>query len=280
MTNYPLAPINTVLLPEFQDWTDKYGLTQDNAQQGTTGNGVLFTAHYVYGLVANGLMTDEEKSRLLSVFDSCVQPAGILMRTPDNGGGYQAHDDLVGLMSAEALMVPNKADRKITKKIYDYGKSANAHGIDPTEPDPKKIAMHKWAYPLLKVLGLGKIWYNWNNVNPGTFHVSAWLQRRAEVIATMQMQQNRFYVNPVYWLWWAITMMSLVMKPNTEYRDGYTLRFHSALVCESFGPITAWICRKVRKVMVRDFGGFGQVLDAYFTPSKGHPLAQLCKDKY
>lgn len=277
MPSYPITEINDVLLPEFQDWTDKYGLMQDNAQQGSTGNGVLFTAHYVFGLYASNLMTDKEKARLLNVFASCVQQAGILMRTPMNEGGYQAHDDLVGLMSAEAMMVPNKADRHITRAIYEYGKSNAIHGIDETESDPKKIEMHKWMYPLLKVLGLGKIWYCWNNLNPGKFHVAGWLQRRMEVMATMQMQQNKWYVNPFYWAYWAVSMIQLVWKPNPGYRDGYTLRFHSAVAVQGFGPITNWICKKVRAVVVRDFGGFGECLDAYFTPEKGHPVAKLCK---
>lgn len=279
MPKYPLSAINTVLLPQFQDWTDKFGLMQDNDQGDSSGNGVLFTAHYVYGLASNNLMTDAEKCRLLSVFDSCVQKVGILMRTPDNGGGYQAHDDLVGLMSAEAMMVPNKEDRHITKTIYEYGKTAKIQGTDPTEPDPKKIALHKWLYPLLKVLGLGHIWYCWNNVNPGTFHVSSWLQRRAEVIATMQMSLNNWYVNPFYWLWWAVTMLTLVYFPGDKsYRDGYTLRFHSAIVCEGFGPISRWICKKVRQAVARDYVDFGQLLSAYFGKPQ-HPIVALCKDK-
>lgn len=279
MPSYLLSYINKVQLPEFQDWTDKFGLMQDNSNQSTTGNGVLFTAHYVYGLCINNILSPEERGRLLQVLSSCVKPEGILMRSPDNGGGYQAHDDLVGLMASEALMCPDKKDRKITKKIYEYGKTAKIKGKDPTEPDPKKISIHRWLYPLLKILGVGKIWYVWNNVNPGTFHVSSWLQRRMEVVATMQMQQNRWYVNPFYWTYWLISMLSLVVKPNKEYRDGYTLRFHSALACQGFGPITNWVCKKVRRAIVRDFGGFGQVLDAYFGNSKAHPIGKLCKDR-
>lgn len=283
MPKYELNAINTVSLPQFQDWTDRFGMMTDNANGDPTGNGILFTAHYAFGLWANGLLTEEEKIRILTVFIDCQRETGLYNRQPGANSRYQAHDDLIGLMGAESLIRPNRKDRVLTRQILDYGRNTPINGIDPTEPDPKKIKMMKWMYPTLKALSYlnpfswGKIRYVWNNVNPGTFQPSSWLGRRMEVIATMQMASGRF-VNPIYWLYWAATMLRVAVFKDKDH-DGYTLRFHSALACDGYGPVTSWICRQMRKAVARDFGDLGQLLGKYFVKMH-HPIVALCAGKY
>jgi hypothetical protein len=285
MPHYVPSGLNIVSLPEFQDWTDENGMMTDNNQGWSTGNGMLFMAHYAFGLHANGILTEEEKARILQVYKNCQRLPGLYNRLPGADGWYQAHDDLVGLMGAESLIRPDRRDRVLTKEILDYGRNTPINGIDPTEPDPKKIKMMKWMYPTLKALSYlnpfswGKIRYVWNNVNPGTFQPSSWLGRRMEVIATMQMAAGRF-VNPIYWLYWAVTMLTLLSpKRDIRRQDAYTLRFHSALACDGYGPITSWICKRVRKEVVKDYGGFGQMLAMYFNKPE-HPIAALAANKY
>lgn len=278
MPNYPISAINAVSLPQFQEWTDQYGMMSDTGVGESTGNGNLFTGHYAFGLAANGILTDAEMVRIKQVFLNNMREPGLTLRLPNATWSYNAHDDLLGIMGAEALMCPNRADRAISKSIYEYGKNIKVTGIDSNEADPAKIKDNKWAYWPLKILGLGNIKWVWNTVQPGKFHVSAWLGRRPEVIATMQMTNNKWLVNPFYWLYWAGSMMSLVWFPNKDYHDGYTLRFHSALACQGFGPITNWICKKVRGAVARDFGDFGGLMLAYFN-QPNHPIVPLCKDK-
>lgn len=271
MPNYPISAINKVSLPQFQNWTDQYGMMCDNDNGGSSGNGNLFTAHYVFGLWANGLLTDEEKSRIIQVFKNNFEQPGLLCRTPNFPGDQQAQDDMFGLMGAEALIYPNPSDRLLTKAIYDYG-SQNCTGLvdNPSSQD-------KWVYNILNALTLGTKWA-WNNVNPKKFRAPAWLGRFPNLIATMQMAQNKV-VNPLCWLYWAEVMLQLAYKPNKSDQDGYALRFHSAIACEGYGPLTNWICKKVRAAVARDYGDLGGLLSAYFGKPQ-HPIVALCKDRY
>lgn len=275
MPNYVIAKINEVD-PKFQEWTDIYGMMTDNSQGNSTGNGNLFTAHYAFGLSANGLL-EHDKERLTQVYLNNFREAGLLNRKPGANDWYQAHDDIVGLMGADALMNPDRKDRLLTRAVYEYGQGS-AQGIDSNEKDPKKIKLNSQLYPALMILGLGKIRWVWNNVQPKKFHVSSWLGRRMEIIATMQMSLG-IAPNPFVWAYWAATMMQLVLKPKKDYIDGYTLRFHSALAVEGYGPVSNVICKLVRNALNRDHGDLGQLLGSYFNKPE-HPIVELCKGKY
>lgn len=277
MPSYPLEYINTVQLPQFQDWTDKYGMMQDNPNGGTTGNGNLFTAHYVFGLWSSKLLSAEEKNRLNRVYINNFRMPGLLMRDPSNGNGWQAHDDFIGLMAADAMMNPD--NRFLTKLVYEYGKNVKLDGTDETEPAEDYRKKNKIWYKVLKILTLGGPKWVWNTQNPTKFHLASWLQRRVEMMATMQMSL-KMWANPFYWTYWAVTMLMLGFGwVNKEYDDGYTLRFHSAIACEGYGPVTNWICRKVRKAIARDHGDFGGLMLSYFE-KPDHPIVKLCKGKY
>lgn len=128
MKTYELSKINTVEIEQFQNWTDKYGMMQDNPNGLSTGNGNLFTAHYVFGLSQNGLLTDEAKDRLNQVFRNNFREPGLLMRTPNNEVGYQAHDDFVGMFGADAILNPES--REFTRAAYDYGHDKPAIAAD------------------------------------------------------------------------------------------------------------------------------------------------------
>ena len=280
MHHYELKEINTVSLPQFQNWTDEPGMMTDNDSGNSTGNGNLFMAHYVFGLYVNNMLIASEKARITQVYLNNMREPGLLNRLPGANDWRQAHDDMIGLMGADALMNPNRADRALTRMVYQYGKSVKTIGIDLTETSPQKVKQNTWGYRILKVLGLGNIKWVWNNVKPGLFDGSSWLGRRMEVIATMQMSVNKWLVNPIYYLYWAVSMLLLVYAPGDKsYRDGYTLRFHSALACEGFGPITNWICKKVRTAVARDYQDFGNLLGMYFAKPQ-HPIVAFCKDKF
>lgn len=266
MPKYPLLPVNTVLLPEFQDWTDKYGMTADNDQQDSSDNGTLFTAHYAYGLSLRGEL-DKEKDRLTQVFQNNFVEPGLLCRTPSFPGDYQAQDDMIGLMGAEALMYPDPKDRQMTKAMYEYGK-VDCSGLS-SDATPQDSLVYTWIQKLT-----GHTKWVWNNRESRKFRAGNWLGRFPNLMATMQMSLGES-VNPFFWLWWAATMLQIVYMPNKGNQDGYTLRFHSALACEDYGPITEWICGKVKQAVVRDFGGLGSLLAAYFG-KPNHPLVKLC----
>lgn len=273
MSKYEITSVNKVLLPDFQPWTDSWGLMQDNDQGGTTGNGVLFTAHYVYGLYLNDLITSSEKDRLLKVLESCMLPEGILMRTPDNAISWQAHDDYCGFLGAEAMLRP-RGDRLLTEKLYEYGTTADILGPDFEENNPKNTKLNKIAYYALKIIGLGKIKYAWNNIRPGRLHVATWLGRRIEMIATMKMSIDKF-VNPIAWLYWAYFMLQGYISGFDKIsQDGYTTRLHMAKAAQGYGTLTDWVCYLYLKQLKTHYGSLGAVLSDYFGKPH-HPIVKL-----
>jgi hypothetical protein len=270
MPFYLPKEINTPLLPEFQAWTDVYGMIVDNPNGDTSGNGSLYTAHYVAGLAARALMTKQEKERLIQVYKNNMIIPGLFARAPSKLSDRQAHDDLFGIISADKILNPETRD--FTKQIYNYGKNTYCNGVD--ELDHEQLLINVSTYNWLNRI-FGKVRWVWNNVNPGRFHLSSWLGRRPELIATMQMTLKED-VNPFFWLYWAGIMLWTAYAPNKKDHDGYILKYHSALACEGYGLVTDWICKKLRLAVKRDFGDFGQLLGEYF--NKPHPLVKLLKD--
>ena len=266
---YPLLPINTVLLPEFQPYSDQYGLITDSAQGDPSGNGILFTGHYVVGLVEKNLINDQEKERILEVFESCQRLPGLFMRNPVGQTNYEAHDDLIGILGSEAKMIPNKKDRKLSQSIYNYGISVNADQLDQTEQDPSKQTQNQWVLRLLNLFPGRNRWV-FNTKNPSTFHVNAWLGLRREVIATMAMGSGN-EVSLFDWLYWATSMMLL---KDTSDNNAYILAMHSCWACEGYGLMTDWIVRHVQAKMKEKYGDFGKLLGTYYQ-DPNHPLIKL-----
>lgn len=273
MVTYALAFINTVQLPEFQDWTDQYGMILDTFDGGVGGNGNLFTAHYVIGLVLKNIITDAEKARIIQVYLNNFKQPGLLVRAPSKWNDYNAHDDIVGLMGADALLNPDT--RPLTNAVYNYGKNTSCDGIDETRPN--SATLNKILYYVLKVFKLGKVNWVWNTSLPGKFDGGSWLGRRMEVTATMKMSLKKFMWFK-QWLYWAISMLSLYLsKPDAH--DAYILRFQMAIAAKGYGFFTDLICGLIRKKVEKDFGDFGQLLGAYFN-KPNHPLVALLKGIY
>lgn len=263
--NYQLSQINTVLLPEFQPYTDQFGLITDNAQGNPSGNGLLYTGHYLVGLVEKGLITQAEKDRLAAVFQSCEKIPGLFIRDPVQTG-YEAQDDLIGIMGSEAKLVPNKKDRVLTQNIYNYGHNSNADQIDPTD----STSLSKWALRILNLIPFMKNRWVYNPVSPGKFSTSAWLGYRRDVIATIKMAAGQV-INPFDWLYWAIS--TLFLNENSG-NNAYILAFHSCIAVEGYGWLTDLIVKHTQKKIANDCGDFGKLLSTYFK-DPNHPLIKL-----
>jgi len=248
-------------------------MTLDNDKGDVGGNGNLFTAHYVAGLVSKKSMTDNERARILQVYENNFRFPGVLMRAPSKPDDRNAHDDIVGVMSADAQLNPDPRYRALTRAVYEHGKNNYCDGIDKTDTD--RISQNTTVFKILKVLFLGKVRWTWNNVVPNKFHVSSWLQRRMEVMATMQMSL-RERVNVIYWLYWAIVMYGWARAEKDNREDDDILRYHLAVASQGYGWLTNKICAKVRKKIVKD-GGLGYILGDYFQ-KPNHPLVKLLKD--
>ena len=267
---YPLTSINTCLLPQFQSYTDVYGMITNNANGGSTENGNLFTAHYVYGLVATNQINDVEKQRILQVYANNFSESGILCRTPVWPGDRQAQDDMYGLMSAEALLSPNK--RTMTNSIYEFGLKS-ASGIDSTEPYQGAQTRFYWA---IKILTLGRCRWVWDNIEPGKFDEASWLGRFPAFLAVTQMSLKK-RVNPFFWTYWAASCLWDYCFGNSSDNNGDCLMLHGAIAANGYGPLTNWICGLVHKNIKRKYGSTGVLMADYFQNPQ-HPLCALLKD--
>lgn len=276
MPTYTITEINKVQLPEFQPWTDQYGMMLDNPNGDVGGNGNLFTAHYVAGLVQKKLITPEEKERILQVYCNNFKLPGLLMRAPSKPDDMNAHDDVIGLMSADAQLNPDRKDRKLTRAVYEYGAATFCNGIDP---DPEKKVLNTFLFILLTILFISVRW-NWNVKNPRKFHASAWLQRRMEMIATMQMAVSRWWVNPIYWSYWAITNYVWAKSAKNDHEDDDILRYHSAMAAQGFGYFTNKICKMVHEKIHKDHGDLGVLVGVEYFNKPQHPIVNLLKGIY
>jgi len=258
---YQLSSINTVLLPQFQPYTDQYGLITDNNLGNSTGNGNLYTAYYVFGLFYNNIL-DKEKQRLNQVYLNNFIKSGLYTRSPSFPGDRESQDDAFGIMFADALLNPETRD--FTKAIYNYGETNDCDGIDPLD---KSTTTNKIAYYSLKVLGLGKIRQVWNNITPNTFSVSSWLGRFLNLKATMQMASKE-PVNVFAWAYWALWIFSSYLSNNN---GAYCLKWCSAMAVEGYGPITNFICKIMYNKINKEYGSISGLMESYFANSN-NPL--------
>lgn len=266
MPTYQLKPINTALLPEFQDWIDEYGLNTDVKNGEPSGNGILYAAHYALGLKIKGLLTEAERDRLVQAVSLCFDAPGLLDRSVAKELDYQAHDDYLGLLTL--ALVLDKPEW--IQQVLEYGKKVFCDGVDETEQDPKKIKLNEFAYKALKILKFGKVNWVWNNRVQRKFHVSSWLGRRFDVTGTMKLAAGKA-INPFHWLYWAIYMLT-VKKGDSH--DSWILRFHMATATEKRGFFTKFVNRKFKEKMVAEFGDFGNLLAQYFN-NPANPLPKL-----
>ena len=268
---YTLTALNTSLLPQFQAWTDQYGMVTNNNQGNSSDNGNLWLAHYTYGLVETYEIDDREKQRILQVYANNFSQPGILCRTPNFPGNRQAQDDLFGIVGAEALLSPN--DRKMTRAIYSYGQHIEPKGVDPTEPFQGAQGR---VFLLIKALCFGKCRWVWNNISPGTFSETSWLGRFPALLAVLQMSL-RYDINPFFWLWWAVTALSTSWFGNSTNNNGDCLILHGCSAAQGYGRLTDWVCRQFHKGIKRKYGSVGGLMQVYFQNPQ-HPLCALLKD--
>lgn len=267
MPNYTLTKQNTCQLPQFQPYTDQYGMITNNPQGNSSDNGNLWLAHYAYGLISTNHITDEEKQRILNVYASNFSQFGLLCRTTQFPGNRQAQDDMYGLIGAEALISPSH--RVLTRSMYEYGK-VSAKGIDSTEPYQGAQTRAFWA---IKILTFGRCRWVWNTTEPGKFSEASWLGRFPAFLAVMQMSL-RERVSPFNWLYWAASSLYSAWCGTEKSNNGDCLMIHGANAAQGYGLLTNFVCNQIHKGIKRKYGSAGGLMAQYFQDIK-HPLVAL-----
>jgi len=84
----------TQILKEYDQYTDSWGLIQDNNQQDTSGNGIRYTTEALIVFKKYDLLDNTQRQRFITALDRCEIQTSLLMKTPFNSFGYQANDDI------------------------------------------------------------------------------------------------------------------------------------------------------------------------------------------
>lgn len=250
---------------DFLPYTDSFGLIQPDGN-GTSGNGILYTAEYVAALVHANDLDSQEKQRLISVLESCEKQPGLLWRAPLNKDDQEGPDDYVGIgYTAKFLNHPD-----IAKRIVEYGR-VGVKEYDPSAEDEGKRFWSKVIYKILSLFGNKTVKNVWNNANPGKFTLSAWLGRQLNLMAHLKFAAN---IDPscIEKLVWCLAILKDLFEKKSN-KDSWVLSWlavktakNKSFICDVVGSIWIWKFKRTWK------NGMGELLGSYFN-NINHPLA-------
>lgn len=256
---------------DYKVYKDKFGLNQnvtDNGDEyGVSGNGLLYTTGYILALVDNNALNRDEVIRLLNVYQSCQVPgeSGLYHRTPTKVKDYNSLDDIFGVLLASKYL----DDGLMAKFIYSRGQMI-VNEVDESEGlDHPVVKLSNKVFPLLKLLTLNKVKWNYNNVNPTKFRMNTWLGRRFDVVAVIQMAANK-PVNFFYWIYWAITMLMIYTQDRKSNHNAFILRYTAARAVEGYGFMTNLVIKLFKKRFIKIWNSLGEVKAAYYNNPE-HP---------
>ena len=235
----------------FAKMMDQYGLIQP--KEGMSGNGIRYTAEYLYALHLHGYLTKDDRARYRGIYGRCLRVPGLLMRNPKNEYGQQSIDDTAALISIAPIIEMNFAGQWLT-----YGREKGATRIDPGSKSPR------WLLRLtVSLLGIPTP-FTFNNITPGHFNLSAFLGRFQQLICHAQFAVGE---RPPMWrkIVWCIAVLMSALKsgkkdPDAKVMAWYLVRTakgHSRM-CDVVAEIWKW------RLQSEFPGGIGEVLGVYF----------------
>lgn len=237
--------------------SDKWGLVLP-PHADSSGNGVRYTADAVLAALNQDKLTPFRKEYFARIFSQCEHQKhpGLLMRTPDNGFGYQSVDDTVGALTAGYFI-----GNGFPMRWLNHGRRG-CLGIDESDPNFEKVKLSRKIYWALCLLNFSaRVPYVFNNRNPGKFAVASWLGRQQQVVAHAQFAAGE---NVPLWrqIWWCISIFS---SAYATHPDGWVLACHLVKVARG----KSWLCDKVGNFWRRKFRqkyreGLGEVLFEYW----------------
>ena len=262
---------------DYKPYIDHFGLTQphmDNGDYyGMSGNGLLYTSHYILALVDNNALTSQEKIRLLNVYESCKVPdqSGIYNRTPTKVKDLNSWDDIYGILLASKYL----DDGFTARRIYDHGQSIIAE-LDTQEINEKKVKQGRIVFNILKLISFNKVKHVWHNVNPLTFNLSAWQGRRPDVIATIRMAAGK-PVGLFHWIYWAANLLGAYFQDRSSNHNAFILRYTGARAVEGYGFMTDLVIKLFKLRFRKVWGNLAEVKAAYYN-NPNHPDAVHLKN--
>jgi len=244
---------------DYQKYRDCNGLLQtveNPPPPGNSGNGILYTGEMFVNFALLDQVTDEDRTRWVSIIRSLEVSPGLINRNPPTGPhpDQEAFDDYVGLTTSAYLM--GGACQQICEDIFNQGQKTY-WGIS-------------WIY---------------NNVSPqtplkqpdGSWNWSALLLKSPAVVSSIYTCSGR--VPPfIYRLAWAITIGTASMRDRrtpTHPSVDSGARILSWLLIQALPPKKYPLCEWGAKFWWKRFkqdypGGINQAFSEYFGPQ--HPL--------
>lgn len=252
---------------DYKLYMDKYGLVHPWTHQ-TSENGLFYTGQYIAALDRHDCLTYEDKKSLEATYRSCERYPGLLMRDPNHFTLQQGPDDHYATLYADYMLKYGFA-----KRFLDYGRMYTPKGLAPDSGFWTKA-----VYSILSCFGLRKVKYVYNNVDPETFSLKAFMGRFPALIATAKFvagEKLSFFDKL------AITIQligsAFALKKEHDLR---TLMFFvvKMLKGQSFmidKAIKIWIIN-LKTVFP---GGMGELLEDYFQDSE-HPSVIYLENEY
>lgn len=208
---------------EFKRFTDQYGLLSDKSKGGkgvVSGNGILYTAHYVLALTDNRKLTIEDGEQIGNALNLVEKESGLYMRSVEKPNDVEGPDDYVGIGTlSEFLFHPDRAAR-VLKRLRMTGGSLNT-------------------------------------TTPGKWTPRTWLGRQQQLVCHLQFAAGE-KPDPFKLLIWCISVLSsMLSKHEDSYILSYHLvrvgEKHS-FIAMIVGQIFRLQKRTIKSVLEAHFG--------------------------
>lgn len=240
------------------------GLIHDSTG-GISGNGLLYTAEWVLALSNLSLLSPSNRIKFVGAYNSHMRIEGLMMRTPSNAFGQEGPDDYFGVAAASKVLDHGT----LAKAILEYGKKG-ATQFDLTPTERRDIKKEKILFYTLKILGLGRIKYVFNNLDPSLFNARAWLGRFPHLIAHLKFAAG---ITPT-WFEYAYWCLALLKKEHAEDYDRWILPYLMTQTAKDRGLIARFVIGIWNKRATKAFGTVDKLFYAYFR-DKDHPIIKL-----
>lgn len=243
---------SSVILLDLAKFEDKWGLTQP-WEEGSSGNGILYTAHRVLLLSELGLLTQQEKRRASESLNHCEVENGLIRRSPSNPD-QEGPDDQFGALTISYFTDGGAFARRWLK----YGRTSGPKFLGDRIPF--------W----FSNVSPGEIRYPAHDPKAGNINWSAFMLRFPALIAHAKWAAGET-PNPFEQLYWAASLLK--RRPKGD-QDGWVMSYHMVAVAGDQNVLTRF-CAKIfrRRFFAYYPAGMGELLGDYFK-NRFHPLAQ------
>lgn len=250
--------MTTLIKSEMTPFIDVNGLVSPN-RDGPSDNGVMFTAEYLLMLERLDELDYDTAKRFRRKIRACFKEPGLLMRRPDNFGGQDGPDNMLGLAIASQVLGRRMGGDEMASEVMIYG-------LDH--------------------------WGAFNNID-GKWTTQSFLWRQPQLVGALMcgvMQQARLvnlsrFQRATLWLFarpflLCAALSIFVSCRGTDPGETDPRRLSWLLIQATFNH--SWLCRVASRGwyerLYRDYSSAGMKAVARIYYSVGHPFIKYWVD--